>query len=126
MLPIVLLAVGATLGAATRYYVTLWAAQQFGVGFPYGTMIVNVVGCIILGGFLTLAAERPYVSSETRLLISTAFCGSLTTFSTFSYETVALLSSGNYMAGVLNVVVSVALGLLGVLLGIVLVRSLVL
>lgn len=118
-----LLALGATCGAAARYYTTLWAARQFGVAFPYGTLIVNIVGCLILGAFLTLALERPGIGPQTRLLISTAFCGSLTTFSTFSYETVALLSSGSYLAAALNAVGSVLLGLLGVWLGMTLVRA---
>lgn len=118
-----LLALGATCGAAARYYTTLWAARQFGVAFPYGTLIVNIVGCIILGAFLTLALERPSIGPQTRLLISTAFCGSLTTFSTFSYETVGLLSSGSYLAAALNAVGSVLLGLLGVWLGMTAVRA---
>lgn len=127
MTTILLLTLGATLGAAARYYTTLWMAEQVGVAFPYGTLLVNVVGCIILGAFLTAANELPQmIDARTRLLVSTAFCGSLTTFSTYSYETVALISTGHYSAAALNALGSVLLGLLGVWLGIVLVRVVVL
>jgi CrcB protein len=121
---IAMLALGATLGAATRYYTTLWAAENLSLDFPYGTLIVNVVGSLLLGGFLTLANETASVSSQVRLLVGTGFCGSLTTFSTFSYEIVGLLLEGRYTTGVLYAVGSLLLGLLGVVLGIALMRAL--
>lgn len=122
---IAMLALGATLGAATRYYTTLWAAENLSLDFPYGTLLVNVVGSLLLGGFLTLANETSGISSEMRLLVGTGFCGSLTTFSTFSYEIVELLLEGRYTAGMLYAVGSLLLGLLGVVLGITLMRSLI-
>jgi CrcB protein len=121
---IAMLALGATLGAATRYYTTLWAAETLSRVFPYGTLMVNVVGSLLLGGFLTLANETPGISSQVRLLVGTGFCGSLTTFSTLSYEIVELLLAGRYTAGVLYAVGSLLLGLLGVVLGIALMRAL--
>ena len=122
MLTLVIIAVGATCGAALRYSVSVWAAQRFGIMFPYGTLLVNVCGSFLLGTFLTLAAARPWVSSDLRLLVSTGFCGSLTTFSTFGYETVQLFQQGHYLTGVLYALGSVLLGLGAVALGMALVR----
>lgn len=118
------LALGATLGALLRYYGTLWATAHFGAGFPYGTLLINVSGSFILGCFLTLAsgplAQRPLL----HLFVATGFCGSFTTFSTFSYETVALLARGDFIAGAANALGSLALGILGVVLGAALIRAL--
>lgn len=121
-LTILLLALGATAGAAVRFYTTLWAAEQFGLGFPYGTLVVNLVGSFVLGAFLTLVDIWPAISPDIRLVVSTGFCGSLTTFSTFGYETIDLIQRGQLGLGILNALGSVVLGLLAVLLGIWLVR----
>ncbi|NJP07362.1 MAG: fluoride efflux transporter CrcB [Chloroflexaceae bacterium] len=122
MITWLLLALGATLGAALRYYTTIGVVGWLGVSFPYATMIVNVAGCFVLGLVLTAAEQHPWITNEYRLLIGTAFCGSLTTFSTFSYETWSLLSKGQYLAGMLNVVGNLVPGLLAVMLGILLAR----
>lgn len=98
-------------------------AARFGPAFPYGTLLINVIGSFILGCFLAASATRSAAHPQLRLLIATGFCGSFTTFSTFSYETVALLSDGRYVAGTINIVGSVALGLISVLLGIALARA---
>lgn len=121
---IALLGLGATVGASARYYLTLWVALRLGVAFPYGTLAVNILGCFILGAFLTLAEARLQGHPELRLLVSTGFCGSLTTFSTFGYETVGLLSNGNYLAAALNIGGSGLLGIVAVVLGAALVRAL--
>jgi CrcB protein len=115
---------GAGAGATLRYYLSLWAAARFGTTFPYGTLIVNIVGSVLLGGFFTLTTERFDISPDVRLLVATGFCGSLTTFSTFSYETMGLLNRGSYLSGALNAFGSLALGLVGVVLGAALVRAL--
>lgn len=113
------LALGATLGALLRYQLSLWAAARFGPRFPMGTLLVNMVGSLLLGFVLAL----PALNARTRLAVATGFCGSLTTFSTFSYETVALFERGNVSAALLNVVVSVLAGLLCVILGAALARA---
>jgi CrcB protein len=122
---ILILAVGATVGAAARYYGSLWAVQQFGPNFPYGTLLINVIGSFVLGCFLTLAAARPAIGPEARLLVATGFCGSFTTFSTFSVEAYTLLLGGRYLSGALYLFGSMALGLLAVVLGVALARALV-
>jgi len=124
ILTILTLVLGATLGAAVRYYASLWAAAQFGTAFPYGTLLVNVVGSFILGAFLTLATQRIIVSPGLRLFVATGFCGSLTTFSTYSYETVTMLEQGSYLTGALYLFSSLALGVLSVILGAALMRAL--
>lgn len=121
---ILTLALGATLGASLRYYVSLWSTSYFGASFPYGTLIVNVVGSFILGSFLALSTNGVSISPTLRLLVATGFCGSLTTFSTFSYETIALLNDGSYRLAALNLVASLVLGGVGVVLGATLVHLL--
>ncbi|NJK79767.1 MAG: fluoride efflux transporter CrcB [Chloroflexaceae bacterium] len=119
------LSVGAALGATLRYYTSLWAVARFGPSFPWGTLIVNIVGSIILGFVLSLATapgERALLSPTLRVLLATGFCGSLTTFSTFSYEAVVLMQEGRNLFAVLYMAGSMLFGLLGVLLGLLLAR----
>jgi len=111
------ISIGAILGATLRYYTTLWTITHLGMNFPYGTMLVNVVGCFILGAFLSVADGRFHASSPMRLFIATGFCGSLTTFSTFSYETINLFTNGNYLQASLNLGISLVLGFLSLALG---------
>lgn len=117
LMTLVVLALGATIGAVTRYAVSLWAATRFGAAFPYGTLIVNLVGSFILGFFFASAAARPDLSPTLRLFVATGFCGSLTTFSTLSYETVMLIGDGNLPAALFNAFGSLVAGLLCVVLG---------
>ncbi|MBK9941917.1 MAG: fluoride efflux transporter CrcB [Kouleothrix sp.] len=124
MTTILVIALGATIGAAARYYGSLWAVQQFGPGFPYGTLAINVVGSFILGCFLNLAAVRHDIGPQLRLLVATGFCGSFTTFSTFSFEAVALLNAGRYLSCGLYLFGSLALGVAAVMFGALLVRLL--
>jgi CrcB protein len=126
LMTILVLALGATLGAAARYYVTLWMTARFGAAFPYGTLLINVLGSFLLGAFVTLSSEWSAIGPELRLLVATGFCGSFTTFSTFSNETLFLLTSGHYIGAVVNVVGSVLLGLGGAVLGVMLMRALLL
>jgi len=121
---ILILAIGATAGAVARYYVSIWMADRFGIAFPYGTLLINVSGSFILGCFLTLAALRREIGPELRLLIATGFCGSFTTFSTFTSESLALLTSGSYFTSLVYMFGSLALGLGAALAGSALARAL--
>lgn len=118
MLKIVLVAIGGGIGATTRYLVSNWAATRFGTEFPYGTLIVNIVGCFIIGAFMTVATERFIVSPYWRLLVTVGFVGGLTTFSSFSYETLHLLQEADVMRAFYNVALNVLVGFFATWLGI--------
>ncbi len=119
-----LISAGAVLGANARYWIGTWAAQKWGASFPYGTLLINVTGSLLLGLFMALTAERFVIDARLRLLIATGFLGAYTTFSTFTYESMTLLTKGALMPGLLNILGSTALGLLAVGAGIWLGKSL--
>lgn len=94
MVKILVVALGGGIGSVARYLISLWAAERFGSDFPYGTLIVNVVGCFIIGAFLVLVTERTIASPYWRLVIAVGFLGGLTIhFSSFGYETLRLLEN---------------------------------
>jgi CrcB protein len=95
-----------------------------GIRFPYGTFVINVSGCFIVGFSLALLA-RTTASEYWRYLIPIGFIGAYTTFSTFEYETLRAIQDGQPMSGLLNVVVSVVIGFIAVWLGSTLGRVLV-
>jgi CrcB protein len=111
MLKIVLVAVGGGIGATTRYLVSNWAADRFGAGFPHGTLIVNIAGCLVIGLFMGLVTERIIVNPYWRLLVTTGFLGGLTTFSSFSYETFKLAGDGSFDLAAYNILLNVMIGL---------------
>lgn len=122
MVELIVVAVGGGLGASTRYLVSLWAANKFGASFPYGTLIVNIVGCFIIGAFMTAATERFVVSPYWRLLITVGFVGGLTTFSSFSFETLTLLGEGAHLSAMTNLLANVIIGFFATWMGILFVR----
>ena len=119
----VAISVGAVLGANARYLVGGWLSDRFGTGFPVGTLFINVSGSFVIGLFLTLIGDRLVVADWWRPLVAIGFLGSYTTFSTFSFETLALAQSGAWGLAALNVAGSVAGSLVGVYLGAVLARA---
>lgn len=98
---VLLVALGAAVGAPTRYLVDRAVMRRAEGVFPWGTLTVNLLGSFLLGA--VLAAASPQV----RLLLGVGFCGALTTFSTFSYETTRLTDGGARSTALLNVVASV-------------------
>jgi CrcB protein len=108
---------GAAVGAPLRYLTDLTVQRRHDTVFPWGTFAVNVAGCLILG-VLTGAATYGAASHPVQLLIGTGLCGALTTYSTFSYETVRLAESGAQFFAALNVIASVVAGLGAVFVGI--------
>lgn len=88
------ISLGAIGGALSRYYLGLWLAQHLGTSFPYGTFMINVSGCFVMGIFTTLVLRRAIVPHpDLWLLVTTGFIGSYTTFSTYELDTVTLRSS---------------------------------
>ncbi|REK90545.1 fluoride efflux transporter CrcB [Streptomyces inhibens] len=106
----VLVIAGAMVGAPLRYLTDRTVQRKHDSVFPWGTLTVNVVGCLVLG-LLTGAATAGAASSQFQLLIGTGLCGALTTYSTFSYETLRLAEEGARLYAVANVVASVVVGL---------------
>ena len=117
-----MIAFGAAVGANIRYAISVWAARQWGVAFPYGTLLINVVGSFAIGVVMVLLTTRFASSDSWRLLLVTGLLGGFTTFSAFSYETYMLVLNGSWVAAGLNIFASVGLGLIGVFLGVVLAR----
>ncbi len=113
-----LISLGAIVGANLRYWVGDWVAQRMGASFPFGTLIVNLTGTLILGIFLTLATERFLIDPRWRVLVAIGFCGSYTTFSSYTYESVNLILTGQTTLGVLNLLGSALLGGMVMLAGI--------
>jgi CrcB protein len=107
---------GAMAGAPLRYLTDRAVQARHDGVFPWGTFTVNVVGCLILGT-LAGAATHGAASDSLRLLVGTGFCGALTTYSTFSYETVRLAEKGARFLAAANVVAGVAAGLGAAFLG---------
>jgi len=106
-------------GANLRYVVGRWLAQALGTGFPYGTLVVNLAGCFIVGVVGALVSARLIDRPElVRLVVIVGFLGSLTTFSSFAYETHALAQDGEWLRAGVNLVMSVVGGVAGVTLGI--------
>ena len=113
----IFVSVGGAAGALARYWLSGWVNTAYGGFFPLGTLVVNVLGSLLLG-FALQALEAFPVSAALRTLLGIGFLGAFTTFSTFSYETVALVRDGDWTRAVLYTVLSVVLGLVAVLIGI--------
>ncbi len=90
--------IGGGIGAATRYGTTLLAGKWFGTGFPWGTLIVNLGGCFLIGIILGLAEKSNLIQPSTRLFFVTGFLGGLTTFSSYALESIVALRSSTYLA----------------------------
>jgi CrcB protein len=110
------IALGSALGGAARYWTSGFVATHVGETFPFGTLAVNVVGSFVIGFFATLTAPdgRLFVSSDTRQFVALGLCGGYTTFSSFSYQTLALVRDGEWAWAGLNILLSVALCLVAV------------
>jgi len=116
--PYLLVGVGGFLGSNVRYLAARWIGAAVGGRFPLGTFVINVTGSFLLGLVGWLVTQRLTIHGETvRLLLGVGFLGGYTTFSTFEYETHALLEDGAWLIATANVVLSVFLGLVAVRLG---------
>ena len=113
-----LVCLGGALGSGARYATSVWAASAIGTAFPFGTLIVNLLGSFLLG-FLMHAIP---VSSDLRLMLTTGVMGGFTTYSTFNYETMQYFREGALAMGFVNVLTTVAGCLVAGLLGFALAR----
>jgi CrcB protein len=110
-------AVGGALGCVSRYYLTALIQQRAGPSFPVGTLVINITGSFLLGFIMRYALQSGVVSAETRMLLTSGFCGGYTTFSTYSYEAAMMLEDREYGRATLYIGASVVLALAGTLLG---------
>jgi CrcB protein len=116
------IAIGGALGAIARYQVTAAIQSRIPLGFPLGTFLVNVSGCLAMGIVGTLLADRLAFNPNWRFAVPIGFIGAYTTFSTFEFETFRAVNDGSWLVGGLNVVVSVVVGYMALWLGVVLAR----
>jgi fluoride exporter len=110
-------------GCGLRYLLSLWAGERLGIAFPYGTLIVNVVGSFLMALIVELSLRMTSFPDELRLALTTGFLGGLTTYSSFNYETTALLDT-NVVRGLANVGITLFGCLVAGALGLLLARKL--
>jgi CrcB protein len=106
---IVVVFLGGGAGAALRYWLSGFVYRLFGTGFPYGTMAVNATGCLLIGILLAISEERFSWGPGVRVFLSIGLLGGFTTFSTFSYETIAMVREGSFLAAGVNALGSLVL-----------------
>lgn len=118
------IAVGAVAGASARYFLSGFIARNFSATFPYGTLLINVTGSLVLGFFLVYSSERVLLDPRWRLLVAIGFCGSYTTFSSYAFESFTLMEQGQWLLMGANIVASNVTCLAAVLAGAALARGL--
>ena len=118
------IAAGSAIGGISRYLLGGFLQRQTAGTFPVGTLVINISGSFLLGLIIWYAVETRTLSPEIRAFLTVGFCGGYTTFSTFSYETVALMEDGQWTRAAVYIVLSVSLALLATFLGIAAAREL--
>lgn len=103
---------GGIIGTVARYLLSGFVYQISGANFPYGTLAVNLIGCLLIGFLAVLSEERFVLTPNARMLLMVGFCGAFTTFSTFMLETANLVRDGENLRALINISASVLLGYL--------------
>lgn len=117
LMKVVLIGLAGGIGTLCRYALSGWVARKAGETFPLGTLVVNLIGCLLIGYLFHLFEEKYLVDPVLRMVVLTGFLGGLTTFSSFGLQTFTLLRDGQvFMAG-LNILISNFFGLLTVWIG---------
>ena len=119
MREIVAVALGGAIGATVRWGLGAWVVGRTGSGFPWHTMLINLSGAFLIGVLMALSLEKGVVSGDWRLFLGTGVLGGFTTFSTLSYESIALMQDGLWVAGFGNMFGSAIAGLFAAWLGLV-------
>lgn len=113
-----LIGLGGCIGTLLRYLITSLIQTKFKLSFyPYGTLSVNVLGCLFIGLLMGLVENKGFLSKDLRLFLSIGMLGGFTTFSTFIYESFTLLHDGKFFFMLLNISLQVCLGLIAVFIG---------
>jgi CrcB protein len=124
MLDVLVISLGAIVGANARYFISRYAAQPLGPVFPYGTLIINISGSLIVGFFVIWTSERVLIDPRWRLLVVVGFCGAFTTFSSYAFESMAYFEQGQWLLMLANIFSNNLLCLAGALGGMALARVL--
>ena len=119
MLKYAMVAMGGALGAMARFWVASYVGQRMGTRLPYGTFVINISGCFLIGLTMTILTDKTHLSPNWLYLVPVGFIGAYTTFSTFEFETMRAVQDGQWTGGIVNVVLSVLVGFVMVWLGIV-------
>ena len=120
-----LIALAGAAGTLCRHGLTVWTYRAWGPAFPYGTLLANVLGCLVIGAFVGVWRSVDAVPDAWRLPIAVGFCGGFTTMSSFAYETLRYAERGAWRTAGLNVVVSLVLSFAAVAAGATLTRALI-
>ena len=123
MQSVMLIAVAGAVGALGRYGLGSLISGLLGKSFPYGTLCVNILGCLLIGFLMHLALTTDLVAHHWRQAIIVGFLGAFTTFSTFSYETVKLIEEGLWPTAAVNIGMNVASGLIATIVGLAIART---
>jgi len=119
---LILVGVGSSVGGIIRYLTQLFVQKHYPSSFPFGTLSVNIIGCFLIGIIYALAERGNILSPSMRLLLATGFCGGYTTFSSFAYENISLLRDGEFFYTSIYILLSLAIGLLAVYVGILFIK----
>lgn len=116
-------ALGGAIGSSLRYVISMLLQEQSSSGFPFGTLMVNLLGCLLIGVLIGFSIHKPgSISEPAKFFLATGLCGGFTTFSAFSAETYALIDKGDFITAGIYVGVSIVAGLILTGIGIVIVR----
>ncbi len=121
---ILLVGLGGGVGSITRYLFYKWFAENLPYSFPWGTFLINLTGCFLIGLLYAVSEKTTLLSPQSRLLLITGLCGGFTTFSAFAFENLTLLRSGDNLYFLLYSIGSVVLGIAAVFAGIALIKLL--
>lgn len=123
MKALLLVGLGGGLGSILRYLTSVFVSRQFPSAFPWGTFAVNFIGCLLAGIFIGMLERQQIINTDLKLLLITGFCGGYTTFSAFSVENLNLIQNGNTLTALLYITGSILAGIIAVVGGLMITKS---